>query len=123
MALSPDIVDMTVDLNDKAEFLASIYDIHSEANTLFLGIADQTANLIDIIELKRHSSDHLDYIYEYNDREPAYLSVPKSPAALGYNRKRILGEVEEDTTYMRGYLRLSDGSYMSVLEPFFCRGR
>ncbi|KAE9362966.1 hypothetical protein N431DRAFT_475151 [Stipitochalara longipes BDJ] len=89
---------------NKDDVLLSIYDVLSEIKTLFSDCLNQYDDISDMAEMKKHSSDLLNYIYSKKDGDTVYVYVPKSPAALGYISSRMLEEVEEDVTSMRGYL-------------------
>ena len=89
---------------DKDVVLLSIYDILSEIKALFPDSTNQYDDISAMGELKKHSSDLLNYIYNEKNGDPAYVARPKSPGDLKYNWLRMLQEVEEDVTAMRGYL-------------------
>ena len=89
---------------NKDDVLLSIYDILSQIETCFPNGTDKYDDISAMAELKKHSTDLLNYMYSKEDGNTAYVCEPKLPAALGYNWLRMLLEVEEDITAMRGYL-------------------
>ncbi|PMD31994.1 hypothetical protein L207DRAFT_640323 [Hyaloscypha variabilis F] len=102
----------TVDLeNDKDDVLLSIYDIlselkaFSEIGSFFSDLSTKYKATSKMADVKKHSSDLLNYITSKKDGDPVYAWVPKAPADLGYHWERMIEEVEEDVIAMRGYLR------------------
>jgi hypothetical protein len=119
MMAPPEVAYLTFDQNDKDDVLLSILDLLDEIAACLAVTANPTSHLNEVAELKKHSSDLLCYVYKHNDGDNMYLSVPKSPYDLAHSRTRMLAEVEEDVTYMRGYLcGLEATRHVSVLDEF-----
>jgi hypothetical protein len=115
----------TVDLeNSKDDVLLSIYDIlseikvFSESGSFFSDLKTKYKATSDVADVKKHSSDLLNYITSKKDGDPVYAWVPKAPADLGYNWERMIEQVEEDITAMRGYLRGLPSNYHVRLPTF-----
>jgi hypothetical protein len=108
----------TVDLeNSKDDVLLSIYDILSEIK-VFSDLKAKYKATSDMADVKKHSSDLLNYITSKKDGDPVYAWVPKAPADLGYNWERMIEQAEEDITAMRGYLRGLPSNYHVKLPTF-----
>jgi hypothetical protein len=74
MALTPELVGLTLDLAFKDDFLVSIHDLLSDIN-FFMRTTDPNTHLEAVIELKR-------YIYQYKKGDKAVRAIQKSARDL-----------------------------------------